>query len=110
MGFDFNIFCVADIARSIRAEHEAAGEMSPARDWLEDVLGLPFAGLPNHESLISLLLAAEGVRAEHLITVAVDGLSEAFHWAREIEAYGEYYDGGTDRTEPVVASAATQVA
>lgn len=68
------------------------------RDWMEDVLGLPFTGLPRRAALESLLLAARGRRREQLLDIIALGPADArSDWLR-IEAMEDNYCG-VDRTE-----------
>ena len=103
--------CPQMVAYALVAAYEAQGEMSPARDWLERVVDLPFAGLTTPENMVSIVMAASGRRWENMVNIALDGLADAWHEAMEVEAMegaGAYYEDRLERSTapaPVAARA-----
>ena len=95
------------VACSLLSEYARSGRA--ARGWLEDVVGLPFAGMPRISSMISLIMAADEARVATLIDIAVDGLEATFAEAMEVAAMEDAYEG-VDRTEPIAGSVARTVA
>ena len=62
-------------ALAIEREHNAASRV--VRDWIEEVIGLPFCGLPRRAALESLLLASKGRRREMLLDIIALGARDA---------------------------------
>ena len=111
MKFTTRYPCVAptQTALAIIGEYRAVGAQSPAADWLEATIGLPFRGMPPVWGMINLLLAATPAVADTLIAVAIDGLVATFAEAMEIAAMEDDYRG-TDRTEVTAVSVEAEVA
>ena len=82
---DFPEIDITTAAAELRRQYSRANLAQEA--WLEDIIDLPFRGLPRRNKDIEIILAgATGTRLESLLDVVMHGIAAAHHDWMEIAA------------------------